>query len=183
MMLAGIVLTISFILTALTLSQVASLEREAAAEEPNPMVNEWRFLHERLGSNLKTAISADTNDDTYLNTVLATVQATFRSVEAEKGYDLVIRSAGDPVLYDPTGSEADLIDGVTGKYEAYSWDGRIHFNELVPGGSNVNDGILWDASCPDLTGPASCIGGVYVYVRLSDGTATLEESILFAVNQ
>jgi len=188
MMLAGIVLTISFILTALTLSQVASLEREAAAQAPLPVINEWRFLHERLASNLNTAVGPETTIDSFQTIVLPTVQATFRSVESEKGYDLIIRLADDET-YAVAGNEADLIDVVTGRYDAWSWSGKTHFTHLatdeIDEDPDHNDGILWqDDTCPEPAAPAAgCIGGVYLHVRLTDGTVTLSESILFATNR
>lgn len=185
MMLAGIVLTISFILTALTLSQVSALEREAAAETRSPVTTEWRFLHERLGSNLKTAIGPETTIESFKTTILPTVQATFRSVESEKGYDLTIRQAGG-ALYAAPGNEAQLcgpapaVCVVGGNYNAWTWDGRVRFTHVVSG--DVEDGILWQSPCPD-TSVAACIGGVYVHIRMTDGVATMDESVLFATNQ
>lgn len=182
MMLAGIVLTISFILTALTLSQVASLEREAAAQAPLPVISEWRFLHERLASNLNTAVGPETSLDSLKTVILPTVQATFRSVESEKGYDLILRLAGGSA-YDASGNEADLIVGAN--YDAWTWTGTTHFTHPTIEDPDLTDGILWqDASCPEPDAPAAgCIGGVYLYVRLTDGTVTLSESILFATNR
>lgn len=188
MMLAGIVLTISFILTALTLSQVASLEREAAAQGPLPIVAEWRFLHDRLGSNLKTAIAPETTNNTLKTIVLPTVQATFRSVESEKGYDLTLRLAGG-AAYATAGNEEDLIDTTPTPdvYKAWTWDGGVQFTDpidVAAPASEREDGIIWQKPCPDPSGPAAgCISGVYVHVQLTDGTSTLSESILFAANR
>lgn len=189
MMLAGIVLTISFILTSLTLAQVSSLEREAAAEAPTAMIAEWRFLHDRLGSNLDTAIGPDTTKEAFLSTILPTVQATFRSVMAEKGYDLALRAADDPAIYGATGAEPDRISGAN--YDAWTWDGKVRFTHAVdpdePQNGNIRadreDGVIWQKPCAE-AGPASgCIGGLYIYVKLTDGATSLQESILFATNQ
>lgn len=188
MMLAGIVLTISFILTALTLSQVAALEREAAAQSPLPIVGEWRFLHERLASNLRTAIGPDLTIDAFLATTLPTVQATFRSVESEKGYDLVIRAAGG-AAYAAPGNEEDLILTAPDpdRYEAWTWDGRVRFQHAVPTNapySDRTDGVIWQQPCPDASGPAAgCISGVYLHVKLTDGASELSESMLFYANR
>ncbi|HET6404330.1 MAG TPA: hypothetical protein VFH78_06760 [Candidatus Thermoplasmatota archaeon] len=186
MMLAGIVLTISFILTALTLSQVAALEREAAAQGPLSIVNEWRFLHDRLSANLKTAIGPEMSIESFLSTILPTVQATFRAVEAEKGYDLTLRPAAG-AIYDAPGNEADLAPGGT-TYNAWSWNGRVRFTHAVPAvpsaAAALDDGVIWETPCPDASAPAAgCITGVYLHVRLTDGTTTLSESILFAANR
>lgn len=178
MLLAGVVLTISFILTALTLSQVASLEREAAADAPSPLVAEWRFLHERLASNLDTAIGPDTDNDTFRDT-LSTIAATFRSVEAEKGYDLVIRAAGGDAFV-ANGNEASLVSGSS--YSATTYDEEVTFTHGVD--DVLTDGTLWQKPCPDTSAPANgCIVGAYLFVRISDGETSLEESILFATNQ
>lgn len=179
MLLAGVVLTISFILTALTLSQVASLEREAAAEAPSPLVAEWRFLHERLATNLVTAIGPDTDNDTFQTSTLPTIAATFRSVEAEKGYDLVLRAAGGE-QYAGNGNEAQLVSGSV--YDATTYDEEVTFSHGAD--DDLEDGTLWQKPCPDSEAPAAgCIVGAYLFVRISDGETTLEESILFATNQ
>lgn len=183
MLLAGVVLTISFILTALTLSQVAALERQAAAEAPSAMVAEWRFLHQRLKTNLEIAVGPDTAISVFTGNVLPTIAATFRSVEAEKGYDLVIRAAGGG-QYAANGNETQLINGTF--YDATTYDGSVTFSHAAANDPDHADGVLWDNDCelalPDA--PAEgCIVGAYLFVRLSDGSTTLEESILFAVNQ
>lgn len=179
MLLAGVVLTISFILTALTLSQVSSLEREAAAEAPSPLVAEWRFLHERLATNLDTAIGPDTDNATFQTSILPTIAATFRSVEAEKGYDLVLRAAGGDAFV-ANGNEEALVSGSA--YSATTYDESVEFTHGVD--NDLTDGTLWQKPCPDSEAPAAgCIVGVYVFVRISDGETTLEESILFATNQ
>jgi hypothetical protein len=181
LMLAGIVLTISFILTALTLSQVSALERAAAADEPSPLVAEWRFLHERLATNLRTAINPETDNLTFTSEILPTIAATFRSVEAEKGYDLIVRAAGGPA-YAGNGNEASLTSGAN--YAATTYDGEVTFTHPYSTAAALEDGIIWQKPCADNSGPiAGCIGGIYLFVRLSDGETSLEESILYAVNQ
>lgn len=180
MMLAGIVLTISFIVTALTLSQVSAMQREAAARTSTPILGEWRFLHDRLGPNIDTAVGAETSIAAFEDTILPTIQATFRSVLAEKGYDLVLRAAGDATTA-PTGMEAQLLNVAQTHYAAWSWDGTVHYTQAKD--ADTTDGILW-LDCPISGGiGGKCIAGVYVYVHLTDGTASVEESILFAVNQ
>lgn len=177
MMLAGIVLTLSFILTALTLAQVTAIEREAAAQGPSTIISEWRFLHARLQSNLKTGVSTETTEQSFVDTVLPTISATFRNLAAEKGYDLVLRLASDG-NYVVTGNEAALLSG--GNYAATTYDGTVTYSHAS---DSDMDGILWQQPCPDASAPATgCIGGVYLFVRLSDGTTTLEETILFHAN-
>lgn len=184
MMLAGIVLTISFILTALTLAQVTALEREAAAQGPSTIVGEWRFLHERLQTNLKVGVSTETTIDSFKSTVMPTITATFRNLAAEKGYDLVLRLASDG-NYIVTGNEQALLGGTPPGPNyvpaiAKTYDETVSYSHASDG---TMDGILWQTPCPDPTGPpGGCIGGVYVFVRLSDGVTSLEESILFHAN-
>lgn len=182
MMLAGIVLTISFILTALTLSQVSSLQQQATAEGTSPIVAEWRFLSGRIASNLHTAIGPETTNESFNESILPTIAATFRSVESEKGYDLVIRKAGGD-NYTWNGNEASLIStSDPTKYNSYSYDGAVHFQQTVLG--STTDGILWEAPCPDVLGPSTgCISGLHLFVRLSDGVTSLEESVVYAVNR
>lgn len=184
MMLAGIVLTISFILTALTLAQVTALERQAAAEGPDAIVGEWRFLHERLGSNLRTGVGPETTILAFTTTVHPTIAATFRALAAEKGYDLVVRLAGGPEYLYTGNEETTLLSGANyaGDPKATTYDGAVTFTHVAP--APTNDGIIWQDPCPDPAGPVGgCIAGVYVYLRLSDGTTSLEESVLFATNQ
>ena len=180
LMLAGIVLTISFILTALTLSQVAALEKEAAQEAPSPILGEWRFLHDRLTSNVRTAVTPETTNQSFHDAVLPALGATFRALAAEKGYDFVIRKASDG-NYAGNGNEASLI--VAGKYANWSHDGAVNF-ATVDADLDTADGIIWQKPCPDSSGPAAgCIGGLYLFLRLADATTTIEESVLFAVNR
>lgn len=177
MLVAGIVITIAFILTALTLSQLSSLERISAAEKPAPIGDEWRFLHDRLATNLQTAISSDMTNATLTTTTFPAIAATFRNIEAEKGYDVVIRLAGATTgTYNHT--EASLV--TNGNYHAGSDDGTYTMTNAYDG---VDDGILWQKPCRDPSAPSTgCIGGVYVYVHMTDATSTMEESIFYAVN-
>lgn len=177
MMLAGIVITISFILTSLTLAQVSSLEREAAAQGPSAIATEWRFLHERLKTNFRTAVSPETTNSTFENTTFPTIVATFRNIEAEKGYDMVLRLAGGPNF--ASREHQNLTSGAN--YNAYTVDGAYQFTQAK---DDDDDGVLWRKPCLDTSAPAyGCIQGVYVFVRLSDGAVTMEEHMLFLVNQ
>lgn len=178
LLLAGIVLTIAFILTALTLTQVAALEKEAAQQVGSPIISEWRFLHDRLASNVRTAVTGETTNQSFNDTVLPTLSATFRALAAEKGYDFALRKASDG-NFTWNGNEASLVSGAS--YNAWSDDGATHFTQVKD--DQITDGILWQKPCP-VDGPtAGCIGGIYIFVRLADGTTSLEESVLFAVNQ
>ena len=181
-MLAGIVLTISFILTALTLSQVASLEKQAAQEQPSPIIGEWRFLHDRLASNVRTAVTPETTNQSFNDTVMPTLAATFRALAAEKGYDLVMRKAGGG-NFSANGNEASLLPGAGLTYVGNAYDNSFDFAG-VPKDPDTTDGVIWQIPCPDSSGPASgCIGGVYLFMRLADASTTVEESVLFAVNR
>jgi hypothetical protein len=178
MILAGIVLTLGFIMTSLTLAQVSELERQAAAEKPSPLVAEWRFLHERLATNLEVAISDETTNETFNDTVLLRVAATFRNVEEGKGYDLVIRKAEAGYARN---EEDSLVTSGSYSPKARTPAGNVVTTAAYDG---HNDGILWASPCPaDGASSSGCIVGVYLFVRLSDPYASIEETILFAVNQ
>jgi hypothetical protein len=182
LMLAGIVLTISFILTALTLSQVAALEKEAAQDAPSPIIGEWRFLHERLASNLRTAVTPETTTGSFESSVLPTLGATFRALAAEKGYDFVLRAAGDG-RFAGTGNEASLFNAAGTHYANWTYDGAVHFTHAIALDPDHDDGVVWEDPCPDASGPAAgCISGVYLFMRLADGSTSIEESVLFEVN-
>lgn len=180
MLLAGIVITISFILTSLTLAQVSSLERQAVNERKIELAEEWRFLHERLGPNFDVAISPEMSIDTFQNTTFETIQATFRGIEAEKGYDAVMRLVG--TSSNLSRNESYLRgDDYAGDYEKRDLHDTLDFDWEYDG---EDDGIIWKTPCLDPEGPASgCIQGVYVYVRLSDGINSIEEMMLLAVNR
>ena len=177
MLVSGIVITLAFIMTALTLSQLSTLERQAASEKPSPIAAEWRFLHDRLSTNLNTAITVDLKNSTFEDTTFPAIAATFRTIEAEKGYDVVIRLAGGG-SYNHTEANT-LVSGAS--YDAYTDDTGYRFTAAYDG---TNDGILWLQPCRDSTGPAAgCISGVYVFVHMSDESSAMEESILFDVNR
>lgn len=177
MLLAGIVVTISFILTSLTLAQVSSLERQATKERTISIAEEWRFLHDRLGTNLEVAVAPESTNATFNATTIPTITATFRNIEAEKGFDTVIRLAGSNILANRT--ETTLV--TAGNYAATDVLGTTAFTWPWDG---VNDGILWTQPCEEPTAPAAgCIAGVLLYVHVSDGVNTIEEVMLFAVNQ
>lgn len=174
-MLAGIIITLAFIMTSMTLSQVASLERETAAQRPSPLAGEWRFLHERIGSALDVAVDESTTVGHFEETTMPRIISTFRSVQEEKGYDVIIRLVDGSASFDK--SEADLIDG--GNYDAWTADGRTHFDHAYDA---TPDGILVHPTCP-LDGGIPCIVGIYLYIRIQSPDAMIEEYILFAVNQ
>lgn len=177
MLLAGIVITIAFLLTSLTLSQVSQLERQAAAEKPATLTGEWRFLHERLAANLESAVPPDLTAQTFKGTTFPIIAATFRNIEAEKGYDTVLRLADANTKYNK--SEQLLLDASGTRYSAVSSDGSFTFDLPFDG---VYDGVIYDPTCPDTEYVGGCIVGVLVFVHLTDSTSTMSEVILFAVN-
>jgi hypothetical protein len=179
MLLAGIIVTIAFILTALTLAQVASLEREAASERPTTISTEWRFLHDHLAENLMTAVSAQETNISFSEGTFPAVAATFRSAEAEKGFDVSMRLAGAGAAVNKT--EYGLLNVANTNYDAYAYGGAVKFTQLKDA---VDNGLLWQAPCPDDTALATgCITGVLVAVRVTDGLSSMEEVVLVAVNQ
>ncbi len=176
LILAGVVLTLAFIVTSLTLAEVSSLERQAANERTTPIIGEWRFLHERIATNLEVAIAPETTNETFEENLFPRIAATFRNVQEEKGYDTVLRLAGSSFAE----SEFDLTNG-THYVNAYTTSGLLVTSDPWDG---LDSGILWKTPCPDPSGPAAgCIVGVYLFVRLADPTSSMEETILFAVNQ
>lgn len=176
MLLAGIVVTIAFVTTALTLSQVASLERQASSEPSTTLAGEWRFLRDRLAASVATSVTVDLTDDAFNDTTLPAVVATFRGIQAEKGYDVAIRRATTLSLFNKT--EASIVSG--GNYDAWSVNGK-HAN--WPKDSDQTDGILWEAPCADGSGPTTgCIGGVLLSIHLADGESSLSEVILIRTN-
>ena len=184
MLLAGIVITIAFLLTSLTLSQVSSLERQAAAEKPTSLMAEWRFLHDRLGTNLESAVPPDLKLDTFKSTTFPTIAATFRNIEAEKGFDATLRLADDPAVYEKTEyelTEDRTVGSLTSRYyNAWPSDGATH---LLGPYDGLEDGVLWYSTCPDTEHVGGCIAGVLVFVEMTDGTSTMSEVILFSVNR
>ena len=183
MLVSGIVITIAFLLTALTLSQVSSIERQAAADKPTQLTAEWRFLHDRLETNLQTAITTDTTNDSFINTTWPAVAATFRNIEAEKGYDLVLRLAGNNTgghWFNVTENSTGVTTaGVFNHYNATTFHGLYTFTFAADG---IDDGLLWNPTCAD-PAVARCIQGVLVAMHLADATTSLDEVVLFAVNE
>lgn len=186
MLVAGIVITLAFLLTALTLSQVGGIERQAASDKPTSLAAEWRFLHDRLQTNLATAVAPDTSNDTFINTTWPAVAATFRNIEAEKGYDLVLRLAGNN-----TGGVGlfNLTENMTGNstgagfqnYNATSFDGTVYFGFAS---DHVDDGVIWSPTCLDTSsGGGWCMQGVLVSMHLADASSSIDEVVLFAVNK
>lgn len=178
MLLAGIIVTIAFVTTSLTLAQVSSLERQAASKTDSPLPAEWRFIRDRLESNLNVSINTETKNDTFHETILPAIAETFRNIQAEKGYDVVIRLAGVNGTFNKT--ELSLVDA--GVYDSeYPINGPYVFDDAYDG---YNDGILWENPCPDPVGPVGgCIAGILLFVHLTDGTSSIEEVILLAVNR
>ena len=180
MLLSGIVITLAFLLTALTLSQVSSLERQAASEKATPLAAEWRFLRDRVATNLDSAVPADLRVDVFKSVTFPTIAATFRGIEAEKGYDAVLRLADSPTRYNLSEESILVNDGAGGKkYEAWSADGSFHFTAAWDG---TNDGVIHYATCPDETVVGACIAGVVVFLHMTDTSSTMSEVVVYAVN-
>jgi hypothetical protein len=194
MLLAGIIVTIAFIMTALTLEQVGSLERQAASEPALTLAAEWRFIHDRVGGNLAVSITDTTKNATFTDQTFPAIAATFRAAEAEKGYDVTLRLAGASATVNKT--EANVITkdpAVTGPlvYGVRNDDGSLAKVLSVEGTyditskpyDGVNDGLVWVTPCPATGSSNGCVSAVLTYVRLTDGTSALEEVMLFKVNQ
>lgn len=180
MLLAGIVVTIAFVTTALTLSQVATLERQAVTEATSSLAAEWRFIRDRLAASVNASITPDMRNETFLQVTLPAIVATYRGVEAEKGYDVVIRPATSLTLYNKT--EASLLSPpVTGaSYDAFTFDGKRVAWDKDP---DAGDGLLWRAPCLDPGGPATgCISAVVLSLHMSDDESTLHEVLVVATN-
>lgn len=180
MLLAGIVVTIAFVTTALTLSQVATLERQAVTGATSSLAAEWRFIRDRLAASVNASVTPDMKNETFLQATLPAIVATYRGVEAEKGYDVVIRPATSLALYNKT--EASLLSPpVTGSvYDAYTFDGARVSWAADP---NTGDALLWRAPCADPNGPATgCISAIVLSVQMSDGVSTVHEVLVVATN-
>lgn len=180
MLLAGIVITIAFLLTALTLSQVSSLEREAAGERATPLASEWRFLHSRVATNLESAVPPDLTVATFKSVTFPTIAATFRGIEAEKGYDAVLRLPDSLTRYNLT--EQSVVKDVSGtlSYDVWSADGKFHFTAPFDG---TYDGVIYYSTCPDTTVVGGCIAGVLVFLHMTDTASTMSEVVVFSVNR
>lgn len=178
MLLAGIVVTIAFVTTALTLSQVATLERQAVTEATSSLAAEWRFIRDRLAASVNASIAPDMRNDTFLQVTLPAIVATYRGVEAEKGYDVVIRPATSITLYNKT--EASLLNGAGTSYDAYTFDGKRIAWDKDP---DTGDGLLWRAPCQDPGGAATgCISAVVLSLHMSNDESTLHEVLVVATN-
>ncbi|MEA3202146.1 MAG: hypothetical protein QOE90_3574 [Thermoplasmata archaeon] len=186
MLVSGIVITIAFLLTALTLSQVSSIERQAAADKPTSLATEWRFLHDRLQTNLNSAVTVDTTNDTFVNTTWPAVAASFRGIEAEKGYDLVLRIAGNNTgglnAFNLTENGTGVTSGgAFNHYSKASFDGSVSYTW---NSDHVDDGLIWNPTCLDTTNGAGwCLQGVLVSMHMADATTSIDEVVLFAVNK
>ncbi|HWH09424.1 MAG TPA: hypothetical protein VNX21_09510 [Candidatus Thermoplasmatota archaeon] len=178
MLLAGIVVTIAFVTTALTLSQVATLERQAVTQATSSLGAEWRFIRERIAGSINASVAPDTRNETLLTQTLPAIVATYRGVEAEKGYDVVIRPATLPTLYNRT--EWSLLNPAGTMYDAYTFDGmRVNW----AADPNKFDGLLWRSPCADPAGPTTgCISGMVLSIQMTDGESTLHEVLVLATN-
>lgn len=180
MLLAGIVVTIAFVTTALTLSQVSALERQAVTDATSSFAAEWRFIRDRLAASVNASVTPDMKNQTFLALTLPSIVATYRGVEAEKGFDVVIRPATTLAHYNKT--ELSLLDPpLTGAaYKAYTHDGQLVNWDKDP---DTSDGILWRAPCADATAPATgCISAVLLSIQMTDGVSQVSEVLLVATN-
>lgn len=177
MLLAGIVVTIAFVTTALTLSQVSSLERQAVTEATTSLAAEWRFIRDRISSSVESSVVADTGNQTFLTDTLPSIVATYRSVEAEKGFDIVVRVADSLTLYNKT--EESLVSGAS--YNAWSFDGYPIDWVKDP---DVRDGLLWQAPCDNPDAPVTgCLSGVVLSIQITNGESSLHEVVVVATNR
>ena len=180
MLLAGIVVTIAFVTTALTLAQVSSLERQAASKPVVTLAGEWRFLRDRLMTSVETAVTVDTSDEVFNETTLPAIVATFRGIEAEKGFDVAIRRATTPEFFNRT--ETSFLNGLGTSYSTTSSNG---YAIAWAKDSDQTDGIVWEADCSDSgrDGPSTgCIGAVVLSVQLSNGESSMHEVLFVRTN-
>ncbi|MHB8603872.1 MAG: hypothetical protein ACYDCK_01350 [Thermoplasmatota archaeon] len=162
MMLAGIILILAFIVTALTLSQISDLEKQASQEQSSPLLNEYRAVRDKIGSTLADATGTGTDNGTFKSTFKSIV-AGLKGVEQAKGYDVVAFLAGSPAnagirlnrtewSFTDLGKPDNYTGGaptpgspapesganiVSAKYTFHSSDNLVTFNEPPGGGTST----------------------------------------------
>lgn len=168
LLLSGIILALAFLITALTLNQVANMESQVSREQRAIIIDEFSFLREEINTTLSDLVTSSTSNSTF-NDTFDRMVFSIKSVERGHGYDLVVVK-GAPGYATPA-TEEDNFTAEGKKYKGVSFDGHRNFTGEVYDG--VNDGILWyDGE----------IKGVVVYIYISDEVASMEEVLLFPVN-
>lgn len=211
MIVSGILLVLAFAVTALTLSQISDLEKRVASEASTPILSEYRFLREKLGSTLKDSVTRQTTP-TEFKSIFASAQSELKALAHQAGYDLLLYRAepsrgldktewsftdlGRPDRYTgvpPAGYDDPETDSpanvAAADYFLRAYDNSFNWEQAY-GGSEVsydqtNDGILWvNAGAPGCKSntAANCIQGVVAWLYLADPTVAIEEYIVYGVN-
>lgn len=170
----------AFVVTAFTLSQVADVEKQAAKEQDQTFLTEYRFVHSKLPSIL-AGNTGRTSDNASFNASFATTIASFRANLASKGYDASVVLAGNT-------SEVEKSECMYLASKCPPGGAKPAWASIVPlGGTEPfdadlaydgkSDGILW--MCDGVKG---AIVGAVVQAFASDARSTVSETLVIALN-
>lgn len=205
MIVSGILLVLAFAVTALTLSQIADLEKRVASESSTPIISEYRFLREKLGSTLADSVTRQTTT-TEFGTIFSSAQSELKALAHQGGYDLLIYLAdgeralgkqewsytdlGHPSRYSgvpPAGYVSPNAVGIGAdpEYALRAYDNSFNWEQAY-GGDEVDydgteDGMLRTSACQSEP-TESCIQGAIVWFYLADQTIAIEEFIVYGLN-
>jgi hypothetical protein len=176
LLLAGFILVLAFVVTALTLTEVADLEKRVAESPGVQLTSEFRFVREKVGTTLAGALGVASDNTTFDNTFLS-MQSTFKNVEHEKGLDVAITLAGANA--NAPSPESSFV--AAGAYdELRSWDNAIEYDGARYDGTD--DGILWTKKGRCSTTATGCVSGAVIHIFLTDGVTTIRETVVYAIN-
>lgn len=194
LLLAGIILVLAFVTTALTLGQVAEIEKQATNDQQSPILAEYRFIREKAGSTMRDAVTGSTDNATFIAT-FESMAETFKRMAQEKGYDLLVYRAEAGIGLNRTEwsyTDFGWPDRMTNSSDIGNWKGLGATKTFENGGVPYAESIqahrekasYWLRSTDDLVkfGPSETKYGSAerVYDRTDDGIVWVKPCPLFA---
>ena len=168
LILAGIILTLAFLLTAITISEIEAEKANVVRDTQDSLRDEFSYLRREFGSTLNASLPAGATDATFRATFNDT-KATYATLESSRGFEFHASLAGNDTIA-PKTEWANFTRASNTLYRATSHEGAKSFDSFAYDGAS--DGIIHGDGG---------IQGAIVYLLLADASASYGEVLVYDV--
>ncbi|HLE97276.1 MAG TPA: hypothetical protein VI997_07890 [Candidatus Thermoplasmatota archaeon] len=182
MLLSGFILGLALVITGITLSEVAELEKEAVREQDSSFTSEYRSVREKLGNALDDTVTT-TTDTTSFTDNYENIVSSFDELENARGFQFVSVLAGGEVP--SLCAEANML---AARSECYTWTVldagcAVTGRSYIDTGDVVLDGECYDGGDDGIVLVGTVVKGAFVFLHLDDPTTQIEEVQLYPLNR